>query len=378
MTPNRVFSALFCLALMTLHGSARISHADTPPILSMNFEKGLDGWSALGQSASVTRTQDLAYVKEGKYALEFDYDVKKGDVNLLICPTIDTSLAGAKSIQFWIYSDYTTPMGFVLQKSNGARYATFFMTERKRWQRVSLSVNDFVLTNNPGDPPDPDGKLEMNQVSAMGIMDLGVFFSQMDSPEVRKFFQVSPGRHTLYLDDVTISANSLPLAFGPGDKGYLVDNFARPQAMWLPLGGVQLTPTDGDKPNTRYMRMTYQQTPGIPAGMMRNLPVGSLTGMTSLDFDAASQAPITLLLQMEQTDGSKFYASADIPGDGKFHHISISAEDFHVSNDSANANAKFDPDKVKSLYFIDPSGLINNANQGNILMLANIVALKSK
>lgn len=378
MNRKSCLSALICLASLLLYGSARVSRADTPPILSMNFEKGLDGWTSIGQSSSVTRTTDVAYVKEGKHALEFDYEVKKGDVNLLVCPTIGTSLAGAKSILFWIYSDYTTPMGFVLQKSNGARYTAFFMTEKKRWQRVALSVSDFVLSNNPGDPPDPDGKLEMNQVSAMGIIDLGVFFSQMDSPDVRKFFQVSPGQHTLYLDDVSISANSLPLAFGASDKGYLVDNFDRPQPMWLPLGGVQLTAMDGDKPNTRYMRLIYQQVPGVPAGMMRNLPVGALTGMTSLDFDISSQAALTLLLQMEQTDGSKFYASADVPGDGQFHHISITTDDFHVSNDSANANAKFDPSKVKSLYFIDPSGLILNANQGNILMLANIIAVKSK
>src|SRR5437868_4767653 len=83
--------------------------AQTPaPLLRQTFEDDAGGGQAMGPTAKVAVTHEAANVKEGKGALQFDYAVEKGGMNVLLLPTPNGALAKMKSLRFWIKSGQAT------------------------------------------------------------------------------------------------------------------------------------------------------------------------------------------------------------------------------------------------------------------------------
>src|ERR1051325_9670415 len=99
-------------------------------------------------------------------------------MDILLLPTPDMVLSKAKSFKFWIRTDHATPVGFTLQEKDGGRYNALFSTPKGVWQQVELSVADFQADTNKDAPKDPDGKLDMDQVEGVGIIDVAQIFVQ--------------------------------------------------------------------------------------------------------------------------------------------------------------------------------------------------------
>src|SRR5258708_39855702 len=74
------------------------------------FEENEGGWIVFGQDSKVSVTHDAANVKEGKGALQYNYNIVKGSAGALALPTPDAALTKMKSLKFWIRTDHTTPV----------------------------------------------------------------------------------------------------------------------------------------------------------------------------------------------------------------------------------------------------------------------------
>src|SRR5258708_31614333 len=172
------------------------------------FEENEGGWIVFGQDAKVSVTHDAANVKEGKGALQYNYNIAKGIMGALALPTPSGALTKMKSMKFWIKTDHTTPVAVFMQEKDGGRYTSGFTAEQDKWQRVELSASDFHLSQGPMDPKDPNDKLDLDKVENIGIGDFGQFLIQAD-PNLAGLFNIKPGPHTLYVDDFQVTEDTL-------------------------------------------------------------------------------------------------------------------------------------------------------------------------
>src|SRR5438309_42462 len=110
--------------------------AQNAPVIRNTFEDGDGGWTAIGANAKVNVTHDAANVKEGKAALQFDYNVAKGELNAMMLPTPDGAIVKAKAVRFWIKASHTAPIAVVMQEKGGGRYISAFTAPKDTWQQV--------------------------------------------------------------------------------------------------------------------------------------------------------------------------------------------------------------------------------------------------
>ena len=96
-----------------------------PPILKHTFENGDSGWIHVGPNGAVRVTSDPANVKNGKSALEFDYEITGTGITLAALPLGTTSLAGMRALRFWLKTDSSTGIAVVLSEKTpgGGNYS---------------------------------------------------------------------------------------------------------------------------------------------------------------------------------------------------------------------------------------------------------------
>lgn len=340
---------------------APAAKAANPPIVNTTFETDPGDWRIInvtGQptdAAKVGVTHEAAHVKAGKGSLKFDYTVKKGDTNLLMLPLQPPSLVKMQSMHFWIKPDHNTSMMLVVSEKDGGRYKTNFTCAGNSWQEVSVGLSDLVLSEDENDPKDPDGKLDTDQIDGIMLIDADCFLAQIlgDSPP---FLNFSTGAHTLYLNSFTV--DDAPLTAPSAIPGELaLTPLLRPQIDWMVIGNVSVQKST-EKPLTgASLKVTYTQMKGKIFAVLKQIKVGGFTGVTRLDFAAASKLPISLLVQMEDTKGNKFNTNIMLPGASQANDYTLKMADFTTSGDSKDPNASLDLSLVKQLILMDPSGI---------------------
>ncbi|HZT41995.1 MAG TPA: hypothetical protein VFA07_07385 [Chthonomonadaceae bacterium] len=349
----------------------------TTPLMCYSFEADTGMWMGFGSNAKVSLTHDAAHVREGKGALQFDYTINKGEINALLLPTPNSALAKAKSLRFWVQADHAAPLAVALQEQEGGRYIALFSVPKETWQQVDLSTSDFVLSENPGDPKDPDGKLDLDQVQAVAIVDVGQLFAQAEDPNMAKLFPVKKGPHTLYVDDFTVSEETLPASVSATDSEVKLDSFVHPQPMWIGTGDARLSRSVGKPLDGNGMQADYHQAPSIPTAFVRLVPRGKLADMEKLSFDAASARPAKLIVQVEEQDGGKYNTEVDVDGGSAVKHVSVSLANLKADQNTKDSNDRLDKDLIKQIVILDASGLIDHSDQDNTLWLGNLRATKN-
>ncbi len=335
------------------------------------FADNTAGWTLMGTmspSAKVSVSHDAAHTKVGSGSLRFDYNVAKGETNILTLPVTVGSLAKMKSLKFWVQSDYATTMAVILQEHGGGAYMSKFAAPKDKWQKAELSVSDFSLNSGPNDPKDPDNRLDMDQVEAISIIDLGFFFAQGDGP-MATLFGVVMGPHALYLSDFQASTDALAEASSPS----WIDSYIRPQIQWIGIGTpnvvVAASPALDGAPA---LKLTYKTTAGLPTAIIRGISPGQLSSATDLAFKVASQKAIKLLVQVEESDGGKYNTIVDVAGNSSAQQISVRLADFKPADDSKDANGKLDPELINQLLLVDLSGMAEQLAQDNTLWIGRI------
>lgn len=355
------------LALAT--GMALAQQTPPTPLLHHTFENDPAEWTGFGNTAKVSLTHDAAHIKEGKGALQFDYAATKGEINVLVLPTPDGALKKMKALHFWIRADYPTVLAVALQEKEGGRYTSVFSVSGTGWQEVQLAAEDFILSTEENAPPDPDGKLDLDQVENLGIADYGQIFVQSDNADIQALLHVQKGPHTLYLDDFTVSAEALPDAAPATGKERPLDTPARPQVSWIRVGEIKTAGATGKPLTGPGLRADYHQGPGKFVGMMHPIARGSLKGMDQIAFTAAAVKPTKLVVQLEQAGGGKYRTIIDVPGGSEPKEFTLPSTGFEMTDDSGDRNGHFTPDQVNQILFLDASGLVDGADADTTLWI---------
>jgi hypothetical protein len=353
------------ICALALCRTAPAQDAASGPGIHDTFEDGANGWQVLYKDGADNKTDPLTTTKKtvhsGQGALQFDYEIKPGGFRIAMRPIHQGDLAGAGTISFWVYSDHQATLTVMLSEHAGGQYRASFSAPRGEWQKVTLAPADFVLNTGANDPKDPDGKLDMDQIEGFGITDLAMLFAQ--SPEFLTLFSVPVGQHTVYIDDVEISAAKLPATVG-------IDDFARPQINWAVLGTASVARKTGPPIGGPSMQVDYQVAPARLLALAHSIAPHALAGKQGIAFSATASKAATFIVQFEDSEGGKFNTTIEVPaGSPKKFHIALNA--LKVADDSKSQD-KLAVDKVTQVLLIDIAGISATAPVDNVLTLGPV------
>lgn len=392
---RRAGGITLALVLMGV-GTARITRAahEADTILLDTFETDANGWTALGPHANAGTTNESGKVKNGKNALAFNYRIDTAPANpgeppidALVRPVREAQLAGARSVSFWVRSDADAPLALALTERMGGRYTAGFWVSKNQWQHVVLALDDFTLGDGKDDPKDLDGKLDMDQVENIALINLHAFvaLSLKDTPLNATLFPLQNGPRALWMDDFSVSRASAAFdthapTLPEGEKsGLWVDALRRDTPGWLPLGAVEMK-IDANAPTKgRALRLDYTQQMGKITAALRDVHATDLSRYDHLEFDIASAKTGRVLLVLEEKTGARYQTVLDVEGGSVSSRKAIYFANLAVADDGPkDANGKLDLDQIKNLSFVDVTAFLNTTTQPSTLWIGPIRASKNK
>ncbi len=336
--------------------------AQTTPTALMHhtFAVSDQGWLGLGDIAKVSRTP------APNPTLHYEYMVRKSNLNTLTRPMEPEALKGAQQLKLALKTDTDTILAVIVQEKGGGRFTAVANAPKNLWQNVDLAIGDFVLGTDKGDPADANGKLDIDRVESLSIVDLHVFFLQADNPQLSGLFPgIVAGPRELWMREFTATATPLPPAN--------LDGLNRPQLSWIGIGGASLkrSVVGGPLPGTS-LEASYAVGQAKVGGLFHGLPAGALTGKMSLGMTVAVARSASFLIQLEDDQGGKFNTTVEVAGVKVAKKLALTLTDFKPDNDSKRD--KMDLARVKQVLILDISGLTESVEQNNTLWLANLEA----
>ena len=346
------------------------AHADTPPLLESTFEKDAGDWEVISPTGTVTGkmsiTHEAAHVKEGKGALQFDYSIKKGDLSALSLWVPLATIAKMKSLHFWVQADHAGSLLLVVSERGGGHYQVPIAVTPNVWQEVAVAPADLILNEDAGAPPDPDGKLDLDQIESIGLVDIDSFLVQTAGD--MNPFDVATGQHTLYLSHFVASDAPLPTIPGTAGEVQLIP-FTRPQIDWLAIGDMSVQKVTEKPLSGPSMKVTYTQKKRTVFGMIKQIPTGAFANAKQVGFAIASKRPTTLVVQLETKNGLKYKTQIDLVEGSELKDFSLPFADFTAADDSTDKNAALDLKQINKILFLDVSGFSLGDNRDNILWI---------
>jgi hypothetical protein len=332
------------------------------PVLATPFDKDANGWTALGEKTKAEVESDTV---SGKNALRFDYTVAKGAMGFLLLPVNANEISTAKAVRMQVKTDYPTTVVVTLQEQDAGkeqgRYMAYFYSPGGKWQDVSLGATDFILSTDTNDPKDPNNKLDMDKVAAIGMGDVKQMMAQADDSALTELLGVVRGDHKIWLRDFKLTTETLPgVAFmTPSDAR--LDTFGHPQAGWMGVGDVKLSNHSGSPLTGRGLKATYTQGPSRIAGIVRTVPMGRLTGKKALDVAFSSDKDSKIIIQVEERGGGKYNVMMDVPAGASLKEFNLPFNEFRAADDSKDTNDQLDLDKVYQVIILDLAGPVGMA-----------------
>ena len=374
MKTNRM-APIFALLGGALWLSQTAQAQPPEPLYAQNFDEGDGGWIVVGKDAKISQTHEDA--KQGAGALQFDYEVAQGSLNALAAPLAQGALNTWQALTFDIKSDHDTPLILTLREQGGGQFAATFSIAKDQWQRVELMPSDFTLQNNPNDPKDANGKLDVEKIESFSFLDVSQIFVQGDVNNlISKMLGVAQGPRTLWLDDVIFSSKplpELPKVETPEDV-MSIDPFLRPQIQWMGVGNIALQRAAAEKPADNALQANYEQAPAQIAAIIKLLKPGVLAGKQQMSFQIASEKPAILIVQLEENSGGKYNFTTPVAGGVKPKMVEADFSDFKPSDDSKDDNDQLDLEQVKQIFVMDAAGLLGQGKGENTLWLGRISA----
>jgi hypothetical protein len=326
-------------------------------LLHQSFETTGAGWTAVGEGAGVQPASS------GNNVLAFDYVLapKRPAAMVMRAPA---SLARAGRLRVSLKTDHSTAMAVLLaeKKPGGGNYMAWFWAPAGQWQTVELTPADFTICDGRQDPVDADGRLDLDAVESVGILDLAQYFETLKataSLPVR--IADSAGHHTLWLNRFDLLAGPAPRA-SAFDRGFLD---------WVSPGGADLKLSETGNPlGERALEASYQHHEGELDVLVRRegrVPIPASGALPKrLAFDIASEREATLVVSLEMKkpgggEGPRYMLPIYPPGGREVFHVDLKLDDF-------TGPQKFDPIEWRTTAIIDVSG----ADEPNTIWIGNL------
>ncbi len=361
----------------------------TSPLLDQAFEQNEGGWTTMGTNAAVHITRAPADIKNGKGALALSYEVAPRQVGMAVLPNIQGALANISALRFWLRTDAATGVAVLLSeaKPGGGDYTAVVWSPKGVWQHIELTPADFAVNQGPNDPKDADGKLDMDQVQAIGILDLASLFAGATDNDVPIVVDKRSGKHMLWIDDFQAVPGASPKQPVPATASLLpplqivIDDFRRDFVAWMTPGGAELSlSASGNPVKARALEARYQQTPNGIVALVRSLGHLDLRGTAGIEFDIASVEPAQVIIGVEEkkpgaVKPARYTWLMQLPGNREVVHESIIFADMQPEGQATAPPGSPDPALLKMFSIADLTGVAAaGSSQQNTLWIANILA----
>ena len=359
------------LSLLTLAAAAAFAQAPSDVVLRQTFQEDTGGWTALGNDTEM-HAEKPAGDEPGKLVFSYELTKDKHSGAIIAAPE---GFARAQRIRFRIQSDRSTAMGLLLseKKPGGGNYAAWFWLPAGVWQQVELTPADFTATDGPGDPVDPDGKLDMDTVQGLGFFDLTQFFNDLPAAQQMPIMlSQASGRRTISIEQFEIlSSPPEPPAAGQGAP---LEAFDRNFLDWVTLGGMDLELSQAGNPlGERALQAAYQPSAGQAEVLLRRISGAGTANAKRLEFDIASEREVTLVVSLEMKkpgggQGPRFTLPIYPPGGREVFHVDLKLADF-------DGQGRFDPAQWRSLAIVDVTA-IGGPAEANRIWIGNVRAVE--
>jgi len=344
-----------------------VAQQESGVLLHHSFDSDTAGWMVMGQGGAVTATQG---------ALAFTYDLKPKTFALALLPA-PPEIASMRRMRFRIRSDRDTVLAVLLseKKPGGGDYSAWFWSPANVWQQVELTPADFTPNDGANDPVDADGRLDLDALQGIGIVDVAQFFLSLpDNPEFPMVIDRPSGTHKISMSDFQI------LSSGGGEvrRAGEIDSFRRGFLDWATLGGMKMKLVNAaDNPlSLPSLQASYEQTEGHYAVLTRRLGQLDLSKARRLAFDVASEHDATLVVSLEMKapagkQGTRYNMTIYPPGAKEVFHVNLNLADFE-------GPGKLDPAQLKALAITDITRAEGGATQANTIWIGKIEALPAQ
>jgi hypothetical protein len=346
---------LLAIALL----AARANPVVAGTVMGFDFGRSLAPWSVLGEGGRLEAgNEPVDGVRTP--VLTYRYAMGQGKMQLLTLPVPVGALAKADAWVFRAKPSEVMSLVVTLEEQGGGRWTASLALPAGRWSAIRLVPGDFVCSTGPDDPRDPNGRLDMDKVRLVSVVDAAAFVAAT-SADAMRFFSIGNHARSVQLTDMAFKADGGPA----GGSAASLDAFDAPQPMWLAMGLSSLSYAVGGPLPSQGLNARYERKPAAAAGLMRRLSKGALAGADRLTLKLASKSATTLLLKLEQADGGKFETKLRLPGDSQLHRYVLSGKDFEASDDSAKASPGLNWSDVDQLSLMDIGGFLSprGANQ---------------
>ncbi len=329
-------------------------------VLSLDFETPPEGWLSLDDQAQIRWATDKDAAKSGKGALEYRYTLRQGAFPALLR---EVSIPQAKSFRFFAKATAATVLVMTVQEQDESRYNAAFFCPKGKWQEVVLSVDDFTLAD---DAYDENGKLDVEQVSTIGFLDIAASLAQSAS--------IPDPERSLFLDDFQVFSTPTPtrrrLTETDGQRDVTVDTFDTLAHAWIPVTmgekgfGLDDTAalevvTDKTKAKVGEGSLRYNftiQPKVIPAAIaFTTIP----SDVRSVRFWVKSGTATFIVFGMDEKDGSRYQVGFYVPADA-WQEVRVNLDEFHLADDSKDENGRLDPAQVQTIGVVDISAILVN------------------
>jgi len=327
---------------------------DFPPAASVNgkllfhFEGSTDGWRGLDGDAGVSVETAPISVKEGKGALRYGYPVQQGVMSVLCRSGL--SVAGAKSVSFWIKTSRPGMFGLALIEKDGSNYFVLFGTRTNAWQKVSYDLDELQLSD---DSKDENAVLDADQLSTVGLVDGDVMKAAPADGQVRP--------RSMWIDEVAFSPETrLPAAEG----GHaLVEGFEELSGRWAAIRikgkdeievgtDAVLKIANGDvKEGAGALEYQYAADPKTTTALFGSTTL-RVKQPRSVRAWIKTSVPTMLAWVLSERDGSRYMATVPTAA-GEWKQVRLGLSDFALDNESTDENKQLDGGQVNSMGFLD-------------------------
>jgi hypothetical protein len=322
--------------------------------LVFSFDQSVEGWQSLDGGNGLGVETEAGAAKEGKGALKYQYVLKQGVLSILCRGGL--SVAGVKSVSFWVKGSRPGVFGLGLIEKDGSNYFTTFRAAAGEWQQVTCDVDELQLAD---DSKDENGALDVDQIHLLGLIDIEALTVQKT--------EVKDASRTVWIDEVTFS----PKATHPTVEGgrAVLDDFEKLSGRWAVVrftgkdqmeldagNGLKIATEAGNvKEGKGALEYHYQLVGNGPTALMSSLSL-RLKNPRSVSAWIKTSEPSMIAWTFSERDGSSYMAPVFTSG-GEWQFVKLGLGDFSLDEHSKDENGQLDGGQISSVGFIDAAAM---------------------
>ena len=331
-------------------------------------------WSVLGAGARAGPTQEAGWSRSQSPALDYRYQVGKGQVSVLTLPIDRAALSRAAGLSFAAKASNMTNLTVSLEDQSGQRWTLPALLNADQWQKVHLGFDDFILATDSDAGAGTTRRVDPARIQRVTVVDTEAMLVSA-SGDVLRLFGIEAGSRRLVLDDVAFTGVSTRDVVQV--IAHPLDGFDRQTLPWSVFGALRAESSTAAPLLQAGWVVDYRKRTGLVTSLLLQMPPGALVNAAGLELSIASRVKTSLVIKLEQTDGATFETDFTLPGDSTLHALQLKLSDFKRSDDSKTRNSKVDSAKLSTLLILDIGGLFTS-KADNRLWLQQVAATGGK